>query len=176
MVKVNLQRFAEPVQGKNIIYLYRIKSEASTADATALAFTTENERTKSKDADTTATKDGTIRTPGASETEVTATSLLSKGDTMIAKLEGAIDNNELMEIWEVNLDEKGTDANADKYKATYFQGYLTELGLSSNAEDFVETSLTFGINGSGAAGYATVTEEQQEIASYVFADTQKTGV
>ena len=57
----------------------------------------------------------------------------------------------------------------------YFQGYLTELEKTSNAEDMVEISLTFGCNGNGKTGYVTVTEEQQEAADYVFTDTQKTG-
>ena len=39
----------------------------------------------------------------------------------------------------------------------------------------VECSLTFGINGSGADGDVTVSVEQQEVAAYVFKDTQKTG-
>ena len=78
-----LQLFAEAVQGKKIIYLYRVKEESATEDAMQLAFTTENGRTKSKDADSTATKDGSIRTPGVAEVEITATSILSKGDTLM---------------------------------------------------------------------------------------------
>lgn len=175
MIKSKLQLFAEAIQGKRIVYLYRVLEDAATANATALAFTTENGRTKSKDADSTATKDGSIRTPGVAEVEITATSILSKGDTMIGKLEAALDSDKLIEVWEVNLDEEGTSDNVDKFKAKYFQGYLTEMEITSNAEDFVEVSLTFGINGNGADGYATVSDEQQEIASYVFADTQKTG-
>lgn len=175
--KYNLQLFAAPeaVQGKKIIYLYRILSKASSTDGTILAFTTENGRTKSKDADSTATKDGSIRTPGVAEVEITATSILSVGDTLIGDLEKALDADELVEIWEVNLAEKGTSDNADKFKAKYFQGYLTECEVSSSAEDMVEVSLTFGINGTGADGYATVSTAQQELASYVFKDTTKTG-
>ena len=135
----------------------------------------DNGRTKSKDADTTATKDGTIRTPGTAEVEITATSILAKGDEMVDKLEQALDNDSLLEIWEVNLAEEGTTENVGKFKAKYFQGYLTELEVTSNAEDNVEVSLTFGINGNGQDGWATVTAKQQEIASYVFTDTQKTG-
>ena len=41
-----LQLFAEAVAGKKIVYLYRILSTEKDHDATALAFTTENERTK----------------------------------------------------------------------------------------------------------------------------------
>ena len=162
----------EAVQGKKIVYLYRVKSEAATNDAVALAFTTENERTKSKDSDSTVTKDGAIRTPGAAEVEITATSILAKGDTLVEKLEDALDNDEIIEVWEVNLAEEGTEG---KYKGRYYQGYLTEVSLSSNAEDHVEVSLTFAINGAGAKGDVTVTAEQQSVAEYVFTDTAKTG-
>lgn len=171
---MNLQLFAEAVQGKNIVYLYRIKSEAAQQDAIALAFTTENERTKSKDGDSTVTKDGSIRTPGAIEQEITATSILAKGDKLVGKLEDALDNDELIEIWEANLSEP-SEGGSNKFSGRYFQGYLTEVSLSSNAEDHVEVSLTFAINGKGAKGDVTVSSEQQEIANYVFTDTAKTG-
>lgn len=171
--KIDLQLFAEAVQGKDIIYLFRILSEAATKDAVVMAFTTENERTKSKDADSVATKDGSIRVPGATEIEITATAILAVGDDLAGKLEDAMDNDELMEIWEVNLAEKGSTDG--KFKGRYFQGYLTEFSLSSSAEDHAEYSTTFAINGVGVKGDVTVSAEQQEIASYVFADTAKTG-
>lgn len=174
MKKFDLQLFAEAVQGKKIVYLYRIKSEAATEDGTLLAFTTENGRNKSKDADSTATKDGPIRTPGTAEEEITATSILAKGDEMIDKLEDAMDDDELIEIWEANLAEPASTGN-NKFKGKYFQGYLTEFETTSSAEDYVECSLTFGINGTGKRGDVTVTVEQQELADYVFTDTQKTG-
>lgn len=175
MVKVNLQRFAEAVQGRKIVYLFRIKEDAPTENATVLAFTTENGITVSKDADTTATKDGPIRTPGEAEIEITATALLAKGDTMYEKLKAAMLADKLIEIWEANLAEPA-ESGDNKFKGTYYQGYLTEFEKTSSAEDFVECSTTFGINGTGADGDVTVTTQQQEIASYVFADTQKTGV
>jgi TP901-1 family phage major tail protein len=169
----NLQLFAEAVEGKKIIYLFRVLSDAATKDAMAMAFTSENERTKSKDFDSVVTKDGTIAVPGAVEQEITATALLAKGDSMADDLEDALDNNKLMEIWEVNLAEP---SNTDgKFKGRYFQGYLTEFTLSSSAEDHAEYSTTFAINGTGAKGDVTVSAEQQEIATYVFKDSTKTG-
>ena len=170
MRRINLQMFAEAVHGKKLVYLFRILKEAATASGVTLAFTTENGRTKSKDADTTATKDGSIRTPGAIEQEITATCLLAKGDEMIEKLEGAMDNDEMIEVWEANLEQP---SDGDKFAGTYFQGYLTEMEITSSAEDYVEVSLTFAINGAGVKGDVTVTAEQQEIANYVFADTTK---
>lgn len=174
MFKMNMQLFAEAVQGKKMVYLFRIKSKAAEEDATTLAFTTENGRTKSKDGDTTVTKDGSVRTPGAVEQEITATTLLAVGDTKYDEFEDAMDNDEIFEIWEANLEEP-VEGGSNKFKGRYFQGYLTEFEKSSSAEDHVECSTTFAINGSGAKGDVTVSLEQQEIANYVFADTQKTG-
>ena len=169
MNKFNLQQFAVAVSGKKIVYLFRLLSKAQSEAGSILAFVTENGRTKSRDADTTATKDGSVRTPGAVETEITCSSLMAKGDKMIDKLEGALDSNEIIEIWEVNLEEPGTGTN--KFKGMYFQGYLTEFEKNSNADESVEISLTFGINGTGVKGDVTVTTAQQEMASYVFKDS-----
>ena len=166
---MNLQRFAEAIKGKRLIYLYRVHENAASVKGAVLAFTTENSRSVSVDADSTVTKDGTIRTPSEPEIEITATSILTKGDTFINTLETAMKNNKLMDIWEVNLDEP---AGTNKFQGTYYQGYLTDLDKSSNAEDFVEVELTFGINGKGADGNVTVTTDQQQVASYVFSDTE----
>lgn len=171
--KLNLQLFAaEAVQGKKIIYLFRVLSKAPTTDAVAMSFVTENERTKSKDVETTPTKDGNVLTPGSGEQEITSTAIFAVGDTMPDTLEDALDNNELMEIWEANLAEPTTEG---KFKGRYFQGYLTEFSLSSSAEEHAEYSTTFAVNGAGVKGDVTVSAEQQAIAAYVFADTKKTG-
>lgn len=172
-MKFNLQLFAEAVQGKKLVYLYRVLENAATAGAVAMAFVTENSRSKSKDADSTATKDGSIRTPGASEVEITATSILAKGDTLFDELEEAMDNDKLIEIWEANLDEPAEGTN--QFKGRYYQGYLTEFEMASSAEDFCEVSTTFAINGTGAKGNVTVSVEQQEMAAYVFTDTTAAG-
>lgn len=169
MNKFNLQQFAVAVSGKKIVYLFRLLSKAQSETGSILAFVTENGRTKSRDADTTATKDGSVRTPGAVETEITCSSLMAKGDKMIDKLESALDSNEIIEIWEANLEEAGSGTN--KFKGAYYQGYLTEFEKTSNADESVEISLTFGINGTGVKGDVTVTTAQQEMASYVFKDS-----
>jgi len=164
----------EAVQGKKIVYLYRVMDEAATENAVALAFVTENERTKSKDSDSTATKDGAIRTPGELEIEITSTSILAVGSDMPEKLEDALDNDKIVEIWEVNLAEKVAESE-NQYKGTYYQGYVTEVSVSASAEDHVELSHTFAVNGKGAKGNVTVTDEQKAVAEYVFADTSATG-
>lgn len=174
MKKLNLQLFAEAVQGSKIVYLYRILSEEATADGVALAFTTENERSASKDSESTVTKDGTIRTPGASEIEISATSILAKGDVLVDKLEKAMHDDEIIEVWEANLAEPVADKE-NQFKGKYFQSYLTECTKTSSSEEAVEISLTFAVNGTGADGNVTVSAAQQEVAAYVFKDTTKTG-
>lgn len=174
MKNFNLQMFAEAVSGKKIVYLFRPLNLAATLNAAILAFTTENSRTKSRDAESTETKDGPIRTPGAMEQEITATSILAKGDILIEQLESAMDRGQIIEIWEANLDDN-IENNATQFKGVYYQGYLTEFEITSTAEDFVECSLTFAINGKGVSGNVTVSIEQQTIAEYVFADTNATG-
>lgn len=171
---LDLQLFAEAVSGKKIIYLFRVLNDAATEEGTTIAFTTENSFTISKDADTTATKDGTIRTPGEAEIEITATAILAKGDKKYKRLQQAMLNDEIIEIWKVNLEEPAEGGN-NKFAGTYYQGYLTEFEETASAEEHVECSTTFGINGTGADGDVTVSAEQQEIAAYVFADTQATG-
>lgn len=161
----------EAVQGSKLVYLYRVHSKASANEGVTLALTKENKRTVSKSADATNTKDGSIRTPSPAESEITATSLLAKDDTVVEELEEAMLKDELIDIWEANLAQPGTGAN--KFKGTYFQGYITNFEKSSPSEDFVEISLTFGINGNGAKGDVTVSVEQQEAAAYVFEDTVK---
>lgn len=157
----------EAIKGSRVIYLYRVYGEKNAA--VGMAFVTENSRTFSKDADSTATKDGAIRTPGEAEIEISTTSILAKDDTLIDSLEKASKDDKLIEIWEANLDQPGTGSN--KFKGTYYQGYLTSFEKSSPADGFVECTLDFGINGDGADGDVTVTTEQQEAAVYVFQDT-----
>lgn len=164
---------AEAVKGIDIILLFRLLEDATEESAKKLAFQTEHENTKSKDGDSVATKDGPIRTPGALEFDFSCTSILAKGDEYVDKLEEALDDDKIIEIWEINRAEKGTGENADKYKATYYQGYVTSFGKNPNSEDSVELSLEFGINGKGAKGYATLTAEQEEVVQYVFKDTVK---
>jgi len=158
------------VQGSKIVYLYRLLEEQATEDAFRLAYVTEDSISYSKDADSTVTKDGTIRTPSAVEIEKPMTCILSKGDTDIDKLKNAMLNDKVIELWEANLDEPVPNMT-NKFKGTYFQGYITSYEKTSNAEDMVEVQMTIGVNGKGADGNVTVTASQQDDASYTFTDT-----
>lgn len=165
---------AEAVQGSKIIYLYRLLEEQATEDAFRLAFVTEDSISYEKDADSTITKDGAIRTPSAAEIEKPVTCILAKGDTDVKKLKEAMLTDKLVELWEANLDEP-VEGEENKFYGTYFQGYITSYEKTSNAEDMVEIAMTVGVNGTGKDGEVTVPADQQEDASYVFVDTPATG-
>ena len=121
------------VTGKNLVYLYRLASEATTVDGTRIAFTTEDELSISADADATATKDGSVRGASVAELEKTMTSLMDANDAMLPKLKSAILDGSLIELWEVNLD-KPVTGQTGKFSGTYYQGYLSEFTTSSPAE------------------------------------------
>ena len=161
----------QAVHGKRLIYLFRPLSLENTSAGMRLAYTKENEKSMSKDADVTATKDGPLRSPGELEIEITATSVLAKNDKIIPALKSAMENNEIVEIWEVNLDEPAETDN--KYKGTYYQGYVTEQTFNSPSDDWVEVNQTFGINGKGVNGEVTIPQDQMDEAMYVFKDTTK---
>lgn len=170
---MNLQMYATPVKGSKMVYLFRVLENAATDTGTLLAFVTENSRSTSIDADSTATKDGAIRSPGTPEITISSTSILPKEDEIIDELETAALQNKIIECWEANLEEPGTGNN--KFKGTYFNGYITSIEKTSSAEDNVEISIEYAANGTGVKGDVTVTAAQQAVASLVFKDTTATG-
>lgn len=157
----------EATAGKKLVYLFRKKTD--TAAAGVVALTTENGRSMSKDSDSTATKDGTINTPGTGEQEITLTAYVPTTGTMLEDMEDDMWNDETYSIWEANLEKPG--ATTGKYKGKYFEGIITSMEISSPADDLASIDISFAINGSGERGDVTVTDAQAEAAGYNFKDT-----
>ncbi len=182
----------EAKQGIHSILLFRLLKEASNGAANKLAFQTEHEVGKSRDVDGQKTKDGIIQSVGALEYDFKATSILAKGDVLAAKLEKAMENGELVEIWDIDLEEtskngdsdnklanvwgidkNGTNRGNGKYLATYYQGYISSFSAKKNAEENIEIEMEFAINGVGQKGFATLTDAQKAAVQYAFKDTTK---
>lgn len=166
----------EGVKGKNLIFVFRLLSQASSEAAKRPALMTESSESISVSADATQTKDGTLRSAADPEIELEFTSVLSVDDPIIDDLKAAVLSGEVIEAWNINLDKKGTGENADKYEATYYRGYGTSFEVSAPADGNVEVTVGYGANGKGAKGYATVPQSQLDEALYVFSDTTKTSV
>lgn len=160
-------------QGKNIILLYRLLTKAKEEAAWKLAFQTEHSSEKTRDYNTTPTKDGPVGALAEAEYTLSATSIVADGDPHIDEMDDAFDNGDIVEVWEIDKAEKGTDDKTGKYKAKYLRAYLTSFSYEPNSEDALELSLEFGVFGKPQKGYATLTDEQAEVVQYVFKDTTK---
>ena len=159
-----------PVRGANRIMLMRPFSLRHEVTAGRMAFQTNHERTMSRDAESTITKDGNINSLSELEVEYSLTTLLAQNDVVREKMYDAFLKGELVELWDIDKTE-ATIAGGNQFPATYFQGYLTEWSETAGAEDSVEISLAIAINGSGVRGNATLTEDQATVVQYEFADT-----
>lgn len=155
-------------QGKDIILLYRVLSKASKEAAWKLAFQTEHSNEKTRDYNTTATKDGPVGALAEVEYSLSATSIAANGDPHLDEMDKAFDDGEIIEVWEIDKAEKGSDG---KYKAKYLRAYLTSFSYEPNSEDALELSLEFGVFGKPQKGQATLTKEQANVVQYVFKDT-----
>ena len=92
---------AQAKQGKKIVLLWRLLKDAAEQEGTLMLFQTEHSTERSRDGDSVVTKTGTIRKSGELEEEVPFTSLAAIDDPVIEYLETAIDDGELLELWEV---------------------------------------------------------------------------
>ncbi|NCB82124.1 MAG: phage major tail protein, TP901-1 family [Bacilli bacterium] len=155
-------------QGKDVILLYRLLNKATKEAAWKLAFQTEHSNEKTRDYNTTATKDGPIGSLAAIEYSLSATSIAANGDPHLGEMDDAMDNGDIIEVWEIDKAEKGSDG---KYKAKYLRAYLTSFSYEPNSEDALELSMEFGVFGKPQKGNATLTEEQANVVQYLFKDT-----
>ena len=159
-------------QGKNIILLYRLLKKSTEEAAWKLAFQTEHSMEKTRDYNTTVTKDGPVGALAEVEYSLSATSIAANGDPHLEEMDQAFDNGDVVEVWEIDKAEKGTDtADIGKYKAKYLRANLTSFSYEPNSEDTLELSLEFGVFGRPTKGYATLTPEQADVVQYVFKDT-----
>ncbi|WZY01595.1 phage major tail protein, TP901-1 family [Bacillus sp. FSL W7-1360] len=159
----------EMMQGKNKILMFR-NLKKQDEEAAKLVFQTEHTFSYSRSLDRIVTKDGTVVKVGELEAEVSIEAIQGKGDPVLAMLRDAAIKGEKLEIWEVSVDEDLKNEEG-KYPAVYAQGYLDSWEPSASAEDEATVSSNFIVELEPQAGYATLTQEQEEAVQYAFRDT-----
>lgn len=164
---------AQTIEGKKIVYLLRVKEEQATENGVILAFTTQNSRSLSSGVGTAQTKDGAVATPGTVEETLSVTSYFAKGDEMAEKLEEALKEGKVMEIWEADL-ERPAENEDGKYKGQYWEGRISSWSLSTPAEGLSELSTEFVLEGGGKKGNVTV-DDSMKADAYEFLDAIATG-
>ena len=159
-----------PARGANRIMLLRPFSLRHEVTAGRMAFQTSHEKTLTREAESTITKDGNINSLSELEVEYSLETLLAHNDIVRERIYDAFLNGELIELWDIDKTEP-TVPGGDQFPATYLQGYLTEWSETAGAEDSVEISMSIAVNGSGVRGNATLTLDQATVVQYEFADT-----
>lgn len=157
----------DTVQGVHLFLLYRILGD--DVDGIKIAQQTEHSTSSTRDANSTATKDGNKRTLGAVEQEIELTTLLSNADD-VDRLYEAHEQGKKVELWEVDGSNK---TESLEYKMTYYQGYITDIKKEAPTDDGVEVSFTFAIESYGKRGQAALSEEQQAVVDYAFVKPYK---
>ena len=161
----------EAKKGIKVVLLWRLLKDASTKKAVKLAFQEKHSVEASIDGgDVKKTKDGAIITTGTIEEEIPFESTMGSGDAIAEMLIQAFYDQEMLELWEVDLNEKGENG---KYKAEYRRGRLTDITKNAEAEDTVMLEGTFKTEGIRQKGEVELTAEQEEIVQYAFRDTDE---
>lgn len=157
------------VNATDIIYLFRILGESG--DAWKLAFQTDGSSDESRSYETTETKDGAKKTPGAYEGTHSLSSLLAKGDTLIPKIKKLVrsHNPDKLEVWEINRSDIGEEVTLP---GEYSVDVVTSYGQSSGSDGNVELSIETEVEGTIVSGEVNVTEDLLAILQQVSDDQE----
>lgn len=161
--------YTTPIKGQKMVLFFQgMEDDTSDGNQLRLAFQTEHTLTKERELMEEMTKDGMIKeTNDQINASVDLTAFVAKGDATYELLEQAFDENNLLQVWEVDVTE---EASAGTYSATYMQGQLENFEVSAGSEDFAELSTTFQVNLSPQKGEVTLTPEQYSAIQYAFQD------
>lgn len=156
--------------GKKQILLFRALKDAETAEARKLVYQLEHSVDKTKESETVQTKDGAVNLSGSHTEEITFSSnwAVEDAEDTLGMLEDTFDNDEVLEMWEVDLDSPETAPGT--YNGKYRQGMLNDFSYSAGAEDAVEVEMTFVTDYKAQKGVITLSEAQEAAVQYAFRD------
>src|SRR5699024_5128372 len=126
-----------------MIVLFRILGESSAA----LELLLQDELTFefSREVDTIVMKGRTIVKNSCIESEVTIEAVQAKNDPAYTMLQNSVINGEMLEIWEVTLDEDMKEGS--EYPGIYARGRLDSWSIPANVEDEATISSTLIVEG-----------------------------
>lgn len=156
------------------LLLFRVCGKA--VDATKLMFAKDFAVSHESKSDSEDTLDGSFTTGGGAESSLKYTAKMASGDTFSDEVEDALLDKIPYEAWVIDSKMPGKDANANKYKSRYFQGYFSKYDLKGEASAINEYETEFSVSGRMQRGYATlpkVVEDKLSAIGYKFHDTTK---
>lgn len=153
-------------QGTNTFLAFRLLNKAKEKEGLKLALQTTHNLTRSRDSDSTATKDGNVNSTSPLAIEASVENILSD-DPLNELLIEAIEKDEVVEIWEIDRASKTAEG---KYKAWYFQANVTNIEDDHDADGNSTNQADFSIIGNGVKGELTLTADQEDEVNYAFRD------
>lgn len=163
---------AELIAGKQYMAFFRRWADHTTKNAARIRFQTELKLKSEKETDTTTTKDGSVNSIADGENSAEFTSLAYREDKGVVaawkELRKWYKANDVVEFWLVDL---GSKTKEGKYEVEYYQGYFKSFEINANADENVELSYEYTINGNGIEAQDTLTKEQLaavEAAQYAY--------
>lgn len=155
---------AEVIEGKKVILLFRLVKERATKTATQLAYEISNTLNRERKTEEQETKTGMIKSVGASNESIEFEFLQSSA-VINDMLNYAYENNEEVEFWRVNLDDKDASGKFDAYTGT---GLLASYPLAAEVASNATISTTLNIQGVVGRIRATITNDQEATAQKYF--------
>lgn len=140
--------------GGKVVIAARLLDDASKSAGQKFAFETTHEYHKTRDSNDTATKDGVIYSYGDVATELTV-EMISSDFALKDMMEGAIDNNSIVEFWRIFTNRPGKTSGS--YVMEYMRGRINDFDENADADDFVTLSLDVNIDGKPQKGEGAFT-------------------
>lgn len=157
---------ATAINGKDLLAFFRRFADKTKVDARRNRFQTEHTVSSEKETNSTTTKDGNLNSIADGESTAEFTSIAYREDSqdvieLWKDMRKWFRDNELVEFWQVDLGSKRNEGGKDIFDVDYYQGHFTSFELSAPADDLVELSFEFAIDGRGVEDHTdTLTSEQ----------------
>lgn len=157
----------KPTSGKmKVIYTREL---GDTAAPVRLPFQTSHSFNPKKKSDSTATKDGSVAVSGALDRSFELQAL-SSAHPAFALFTKSMEEDVMLEGWEVDFSTPGTGENAGKFASTYFQYSVNEIKEDNDADDFSQKDITSDVYLNPQSGFATVSNDETNAVQYAFKD------
>lgn len=146
---------AGTVEAVDKIVLFRIEGEEG--NAWKVAYQTEVTTEESREYDSEATKDGTVKSAGAYEGTHSFTAFLSKKDEYIKKIKALVRDAspKKLEVWVIDRSDLGEEALPGEYSTDV----VTSVSESAGADGKVEVSVDSEVEGTIVPGEVTISPE-----------------
>ena len=161
------------LEGSRKVLLFRVLGDKDSA--AKLVFQRQHTFSYNRELEQIETKDGKVIQVGGLESTVSIEALQAKTDPVRDILKQSVIDGQMLELWEVTVDEDLVNTeegeNKGKYPGIYCQGYLDSWEDSAEAGTNASVSTNFNVQLKPQFGWATMTEDQISAAQYEFTDT-----